>query len=242
MPFARLCPGLLPALVILAAGADVCTAQMVRGRVVDASTGEGVEAAEIRLVSQTSETVVSGLTSEIGLFAIEVAAHGAYRLSVHHIAYDSTSTRLILVNKELTYLDLRVAPAAVELPGLMVTARPNVPFLEARGFYQRARRALGTFLGPDDIESLPAVRTAELFRRIPGLAVTGDNVRLTRPTGFGGACGLRIIVDGVRYSGSLSDIPLPAIDAVEVYKGPATTPLEWRDASGCGAIVIWTKH
>lgn len=221
-----------------------CGAQVVRGRVVDASTGEPVAAAEVRLAGTGGEAghSLSGLTGELGLFTIEVGRQGLFELTVHRIGYDSTAVQRLLVSGDLTYLDIRLAPVAVALAPLTVVARAEVPFLEDRGFYHRQRTGLGTFLTPEDIARRPALETSELFRRVAGLVITRGQVRLARGAGLGRPCPLRVMLDGVRFNGDIDTIPVQAIDAIEVYKGPATTPPQWRDTSGCGALVIWTKH
>jgi hypothetical protein len=62
-----------------------------------------------------------------------------------------------------------------------------------------------------------------------------------------GDCQVQFYVDGARFypsrEGDISgDIPLSLVEAVEVYRSVAETPVEFRSGqqAGCGTVVIWT--
>ncbi|HEU4558013.1 MAG TPA: carboxypeptidase regulatory-like domain-containing protein [Longimicrobium sp.] len=64
-----------------------------------------------------------------------------------------------------------------------------------------------------------------------------------------GPCWMDVYVDGVQVqssnpnlSQSLDSFPLSQVQAVEVYRGPAETPEQYKQAwSACGVILLWTK-
>jgi hypothetical protein len=63
-----------------------------------------------------------------------------------------------------------------------------------------------------------------------------------------GDCQVQFFVDGTRFypsrEGDISgDVPLSLIEALEVYRNVAETPVEFRggNSAGCGTVVIWTQ-
>ncbi|HSU15312.1 carboxypeptidase regulatory-like domain-containing protein [Longimicrobium sp.] len=64
-----------------------------------------------------------------------------------------------------------------------------------------------------------------------------------------GDCQVQFFVDGTRFypsrEGDISgDVPLGLVEAVEVYRSVAETPVEFRggQSAGCGTVVIWTAN
>jgi len=60
---------------------------------------------------------------------------------------------------------------------------------------------------------------------------------------------VQFFVDGARFyptrEGDISsDVPLSLVEAVEVYRSVAETPVEFRygQSAGCGTVVIWTAN
>lgn len=63
-----------------------------------------------------------------------------------------------------------------------------------------------------------------------------------------GDCQVQFYVDGALFypttEGDISsDVPVGLIEALEVYRSVAETPVEFRggQSSGCGTVVIWTS-
>ena len=64
-----------------------------------------------------------------------------------------------------------------------------------------------------------------------------------------GPCWMDVYLDGVQVqnwnptmSENLDSFPLSHVQAVEVYRGPAETPAQYRQAwSACGVVLLWTK-
>ncbi len=80
-----------------------------------------------------------------------------------------------------------------------------------------------------------------------GLGGDAPNEALSRvPSGSapGRICPVAYYVDGMRFEGNLGidEFPPEEIEAIELHKGPATTPMRFRSrGSTCGTIVIWTR-
>jgi hypothetical protein len=54
-----------------------------------------------------------------------------------------------------------------------------------------------------------------------------------------------IWIDGQKVPGlEIDDIPLRDVEGMELYNGPATTPMQFsqaQSARNCGTIVVWSR-
>lgn len=220
--------------------------QVITGKVLDARTGDPIEAMDVIVRDLNGEPVGRTLSDEDGRFGTVVEQPGLYRVAVARFGYDSTATANLAVSPEQNlYVELRVQPAALGLDPITVTAPRVLPYLESTGFYDRERRGFGSFLGPRDLERIPGAFPSQLLRRVAGVTVTRGRIYMRGQTGFmGGPCSPEIILDYMTLRGTSLDDVVRAydIEAIEVYKGPASVPPQWRDAATCGVIVVWTKH
>jgi hypothetical protein len=81
-----------------------------------------------------------------------------------------------------------------------------------------------------------------------GVGLSDSSVPRSQRAGVGD-CQVQYFVDGALFypstEGDISgDVPLGLVEAVEVYRNLAETPVEFRHsgrASGCGTVVIWTQ-
>jgi hypothetical protein len=81
-----------------------------------------------------------------------------------------------------------------------------------------------------------------------GVGLTSSSVPASQRAGVGD-CQVQFFVDGALFypstEGDISgDVPLGLVEAVEVYRNLAETPVEFRHSgrsSGCGTVVIWTQ-
>lgn len=221
--------------------------QVISGKVLDATSGEAIEAMEVLARDVNGDLAGRSLSDQDGRFFFVVENAGLYHLAVSGFGYDSTATANVAVAPDQDlYLELEVQPVAFGLDPIKVTAPQRVPYLEGTGFYSRMRRGQGTYLTPRDLERVPSAFPTQLLRRIAGISVGHDgSITIRGITGFmGGPCRPNIVVDGMMLRDvSLDDVvPMTWIDAIEVYKGPATVPAQWRGAGVCGVIAVWTKH
>lgn len=221
--------------------------QVISGRVLDATNSEPIEGMDVLVRDVRGEDVDRTLSDQDGRFFVMVQRAGLYRLAVARFGYDSTATADVAVAPDQDlYLELLVQPAAVGLDPIRVTAPRTVPYLESTGFYGRMRRGHGSFFSPRDLERMPGAFPTQFLRRVAGLLVNHDgSITLRGVISFmGGPCSPTIVVDGmILRDTKLDDVVLmSSIDAMEVYKGPAAVPSQWRAAGVCGVIAVWTKH
>ena len=55
-------------------------------------------------------------------------------------------------------------------------------------------------------------------------------------------CRPQVYVNGIPYTPGLLDIPIETIAGIEVYRSISQMPVEYRDPSGCGVILVWTDR
>lgn len=223
------------------------------GRVVDATTTVPIAEAGITLLDGDGEVRSQGITDAEGRFAIEAPEGVPLRIEVTALGYVTSTTDL----QEMTssdFFEIRLAPAPLEMEGLEITVERRDRFLELNGFYRRSRQGFGRMLGPEDIERIVAIESAEIFRRIPGMTTSRGEPVFIRSR-FGGDLGRScrvpaVIVDGVLMRSRFNPRPfaeivppVTLIAAVETYFGPASVPPQFGiPGSACGVIVVWTER
>lgn len=110
---------LLPVLALLTAPAS---AQVVRGTVLGAAEGEGIDGAVVRLIDADSLQVAMVLTDRQGRFVAVAPRSGTYVLEVQHVAFVTVRTRPFTVPEtgattQNVPLDARPDPATRAPPG-----------------------------------------------------------------------------------------------------------------------------
>lgn len=222
-------------------------AQIISGLVLDGLTSEPLVAADVIVEDVRGEPVARSISNEDGHFWVRVDGPGLYSLRLSRIGYDSTRAVTVAAAPDQNlFIEIRANPVAVGLDPITVSAPRVLPYLEASGFYDRMRRGHGDFLGPRDIARFPGAFPSHLLRRIAGVSVSArGGIYMRGINSFsGGPCSPTIVLDGMTLrEAELDDlIPLSHIDAIEVYKGAATVPPQWRGYGVCGVIAVWTKH
>jgi Outer membrane cobalamin receptor protein len=121
-------------------------------------------------------------------------------------------------------------------------------FSDPTGFERRRRNSVGGhFMTADQISRTPLWQASQLLRRFPGIAVSPRgqiSVDRGATTLLGSSCnGVMILIDGiVAPDFDVDMIPVSAIRGIEVYSGPATTPMELTSGrTPCGTVAIWTR-
>lgn len=242
---------------LLAASPADASAQYVWGNVLDAETGRPVSAAEIVVMNNRREVVGRTTSAGDGRFSVSLRSAGFHYVTVSRLGYaDHDPVAFFVADEGDMALDLKLRAEAIDLPGLQVTLTSLIPHLEYQGFYHRRNRRPGAFLEREDFEKLAPTRSSEILRRVAGIRVVREEGGVAEPvmrggTGMDQSCKPGVVLDGfyVRRSGGwgapvpFDDLVVPSqIEAIEVYKGPATIPPQWRRQSNCGVIVVWTRR
>jgi hypothetical protein len=221
----------------------------VRGRVLDRETRAPLRAAEIGLTGKARMTV----TDEAGRFALIGLDPDVYTLEVRSLGYEASSSPVTVEPGMEVVLELHVAPRAVEIEGLTVTARPAAIEAERSSPF---RRDIVFGEGMAEEEARGAYALDILRRSSPGLRVTETNSEMGRMVCVstnrrimglmeGGSPCAEVVWDGVRVPEGaflLSFTPASMIESIEFI-----TPVQAQILFGIGGrtsngvVVVYTR-
>ena len=169
---AVLLTGLLLALSALLAPS--LGAQIVRGIVVDAETSAPIEGAGLWILDAAGKALGTGVvSSDSGLFAVQLSKPGMYRLRIARLGYAALTTdTLRLAAGEALSLRIALEQRAVELGAVQVTERTTLPGNGAlAGFELRRLRGMGKFITRADIGQRAPLVFLDLISGVPGVRI-----------------------------------------------------------------------
>jgi hypothetical protein len=233
--------------------------QGIQGFVREPEQGEPVRAVDVTLRRDPGGVVAVGTTNARGFFRLQTPLPGDYLLSLEALGFATVRSEPVAVSMgKLTVLEIQLAPEALALEPLVITAEPRAFHLEMEGFYERRETGLhtGIFMSPEVLEERQPQRVTDMFFLIPGTTVVETMVPGQRGVYFrsgermGAICWPMVFLDRqlLRSGGFEDPAELDAlaqafdVAAIEVYRSAAEIPPEFNGANaGCGVIVMWTK-
>ncbi len=254
---ALLLPSFGPGALQAQATADARDHVTVVGEILDATTSTPLPAVRVvlrpvppeedddadappRRASADTLRLREAVTDARGRFVLEDVRMGRYTVEAGSLGFGEVIQEVAVRGASPFEIRIRLAPAAVELEGVVVTSVRS-PRLAASGFYERRGRTSGDFLTYEEIQERGATRTADLLGRFAG-------VRTVQPARGGapfvtlrGGCRPDIVVDGLNLGPNLSpdDVISPReLEGVELYRGPGS-PIQ-LSRSTCGAVLLWS--
>jgi hypothetical protein len=231
-------------LLLLAGSARAQTASL-RIRIVD-STRAPVDGAEVSIATVKR----SERSDSTGYVFIGTLPEGRTEIAVRHLNYFPEHFFVELHNQEIVAVEVELSGRSTQLEGVEITAARH-PFFQ--GFEQRKARGIGTFITRDQIDARHTSTTSDLFRTVPmvRLVRAGNGMGIRFPQQMSANkrgpmyCNPLIWVDGQQAPGlEIDDILASDIHAIEVYRGPSTTPAQFvmNGSAPCGTIVVWTRR
>jgi outer membrane receptor for ferrienterochelin and colicins len=218
----------------------------VTGRVADA-VGTAIVKAEVRVTNMSFRAE----TGDDGRFDLTGLPSGPVEVVVRRLGFAPAKIALELGEGELRDIRVLLAPVAMTLDSVAVTAEP-APTVEKAygGFEMRKSRGFGTFITREQIEKKNPRVTTDLFRTVSGVKLlreSGTPTVVSTRLGTTAYCPVRYFIDGASYQlyGQSIDtmIQVADIGAIEVYPGGATVPPQFGGReSACGVIAIWTRQ
>jgi hypothetical protein len=222
------------------------------GFVRDYVSGRPIPGARVEVLGTRS----SVLTDEEGRFLLDDLPPGRHLVTTEHLAYEQRTDSVTIFSQETVDIEVRMATEALEVEGLVVTARTRFGRTSLAGDAKRA-----DFISREEIEAmLPRVTaTDDLLRNmyVPGLSIR--NVRMADP--ITGVVTPGLCIEVSRRSGGegcrpaavfVNDVPVPypdqalrdldpnIIDRIEVL-GPVDAQFQYGSMAGNGAIAIYTR-
>ena len=201
----------------------------VRGRVVDARTGENIEYANVALLRASDSSLVNGTVSERnGTFAL-TAPYGRYILRVTFIGYD-TWYYADPVTLNDRHKDVNVGKVQLKMTGTMMDA-VEISAERSMVEYQLDKRVVNV-----DKNIVASGGTAtDVLEQVPSVAIDNDgNVTLR------GSTNVKVLVNGRPSELLASDlatlleqIPASTVENVEVITNPSAK----YDPEGMSGII-----
>lgn len=181
-----------------------------------------------------------------GRFTLSNVPTGSWTVEARAVGFALARDVIEVWPGDSTHLEVALDPVTqLETVRVLATRAPVQRVLE-RFENNRRTRGSGRFITPAMLDARPPLRTADVFRTIPGVQVVpgpfGDRVIMRAPS-LSAFCTPDLWIDGVRVS---NDLPLDQLVsaqdllAVEVYASGPRAPAELTGMSGCGAIVLYT--
>jgi hypothetical protein len=162
-------------LVALLAAAPLGAQSMIKGRVLDAASGEPVASASVRAFESTGRLIGRTHSEADGTFSIAMRVPGGVVLTAERTGYTLTRTaEMPVALRETVEVELRLSSAAVAVEPLRVTARVQPPFrrnLELNGFYQREQMGQGNFVRREEFANLANQNLAQVLQRARGTRI-----------------------------------------------------------------------
>lgn len=201
----------------------------VRGKVVDARSGENIEYANVALLRASDSSLVNGTVSESnGSFAL-TAPYGRYVLRVTFMGYDAYYHGNVVVLND-KHRDVKVGKVPLKMSGTMMEA-VEVTAERSMVEYQLDKRVINV---DKNIVSSGGTAT-DVLEQVPSVAVDNDgNVTLR------GSSNVKVLVNGrpsellsSDLASLLEQIPASTVENVEVITNPSAK----YDPEGMSGII-----
>jgi hypothetical protein len=182
----------------------------VFGLIRDARTGQGIEAADVRV----QDTDYRALTNSNGFFAIPDVRPGLYAVTVGHLAYQDREVVVRIDGGQVYQVDVDLEVDAIPLEGITVSVVPPRLFGDMVDLQRRMEMGFGDFLVRRDLESRGGTLASALQGRLGVRMVTGGN----RP-------GERYVV--LRQARDITSIPASEQNGESLDAGPSELVQEY---------------
>jgi hypothetical protein len=222
------------------------------GYVRDYATGGAIQGAVVSVAGTTSST----LTDLTGRFILDDLPPGRHLITTDHLAFEERTDSVTIFSEETVDIEVNMATEALEVEGLVVTARTRFGRTSLAGDAKRA-----DFIGREDIEvMLPRVsQTADILRsmnapgmrirdvyqvdRLTGVMIPGLCIEVSRRAGGEGCMPAAVALNGVVVSAPdqvIRDLDPNVIDRIEILS-PVDAQFQFGSIAGNGAIAIYTR-
>lgn len=248
-----------PWIAVLVATGPLSAQAVVVGSIRSELDGKPIAGAELTIAN----LLVRERSLADGRFQLNPLPPGEYRLAIRAIGFRSLTTTMVVTGTDTVRVDVSLSQAAVRLPTLNAEA-PEAPSAVLRLLREHRDRHLGRFLDRALLAQHEAASFPSVLRAVAGVAVipvrgamhaaTHRGVTSLDPRqlvpGLPPACYLAVFRDGIRIWApgmaggppDLEKIRPHELQAVEIYRGPSETPLEYSGTGGvCGALVLWSR-
>ena len=195
----------------------ITEAQVVRGRVVDAGSGQAIKIAQLELLDDRQKTLLKIVADTTGAFRLRAWQAGKYAVRVGALGYQSVTSELLEVGTgEEFELNIRLSADAIPVEAVTVVARsrPSLTEIALRGYYDRRdtgrRIGMGRFFDRSEINQR-GTKLSDVVRKVPGFRVF---VR--------GRCVYFATATNPVHTGKLTDPPVDGRGSADCSQPPTT--------------------
>lgn len=250
IPLAAIHRGITRALMCVMILPAIAAAQRASGTIsgfVHDSAGVGIPG----VLATVDSTEISARTDDGGEFTLRSVPVGAVTISLRRVGFKRTDLPVTVVANRNPSIDVTLQPLTQDLAAVVVTEDEARQRTWVKEFYERRKIGLGTFITREEIEQRNPGLMSEMFRTLPGVQLVRSSrlggqsvIRFARTTSTRD-CPPQFYVDGVSVDGmNIDDMYPQDVEGVEVYRGPAVIPVQFKKQLGnsiCGVIAIWTR-
>lgn len=221
---------------------------ILTGRVAD-TTGKAVVGAEVVVSAAQRRTV----TRSDGSFRLDSLPAGQHAILFRAIGYRPEQLLYRFARNDSVRVNVVLEPGVTELPSITVEAKEARPTPKMAGFLERRAAGFGSFIDETILREREHSPLSMVLRgHVAGLTF----VHLPNNQGYGiamsrnkraGPCFAQIFLDGVRITQAkqaynIDQHTVQNLMAVEVYKGGASTPIQYGGINAaCGTVLLWTR-
>ncbi len=216
-------------------------------------SGRPLSGAQLRVIG----TDVSAMAGDSGHFTLVGLPAGTQSLEVRYVGYQRMRVPVELSTRTPRRVAIVMQDRVQELATTTVYGRGQEKSkTDWNGFYLRSKSPFGTFATRAEIEKMAAPSLCVVMAKL-GMQMTygsSGNGKIVGSQGCrimmhgqeaGKPCNPQIFIDRAPFSGSVADLasefPVEDVAGIEIYRGPATSPVEFSQGSGkCGVILLWT--
>ena len=250
----------LLAVALLAAAVAVAAARpaAAQGRGRDAATATVLGVVRDTTGRPLADVHVSAVGTRYGVytrsdgsFTLPPVPAGAQLVRARRIGYGPEIATMVLAPGDTA--ELQFTLARVQVLAAVVTEGRSLRERRYAAFEERRLRGFGSFITREQMEKWHATRPSDALRRVAGVRFDYDqygrkHMVMSRTAALNGPCRPLVYVDGsiwIMPADMDVDFALPGmmeIEAIEVYKGPASVPVTLNaTGSACGVVSIWTR-
>lgn len=222
------------------------------GFVRDYISGEPVAGATVEVMGTNSST----LTDLSGRFILDDLPPGRHLVTTDHLAFEQRTDSVTVFSQETVDIEVRMATQALEVEGLVVTARTRFGRTSLAGEAKRA-----DFITREEIElvlprvtatadllrsmNTPGLRIREVYQmdELTGIMVPGLCIEISRRSGGEGCAPAAVALNDVvvLYPDQvIRDLDPNIIDRIEILS-PVDAQFQFGSVAGNGAIAIYTR-
>ncbi len=222
------------------------------GYVRDYVTNDPVSGAVVSVAGTTGST----LTDITGRFVLDGLPPGRHLVTTDHIAFEERTDSVTIFSEETVDIEVRMATEALEVEGLVVTARTRFGRTSLAGDAKRA-----DFISREEIEALlprvtatedllrnmntPGMRIRNVYQmdQLTGVMVPALCIEVSRRAGGEGCQPAAVALNDVLIpfpEQFLQDLDPNIIDRIEILS-PIDAQFQFGTAAGNGVVAIYTR-